>query len=201
MSPLGDDVSINTQNTNLSSSSIQVFSKEKDFVVFGFDKRITTGCLVEVTIRDPFDGNYHIKVVSKATGQLASLVLSQKEASKIEAWYEANSANSSDVAEIHELLVSLFKEADVDGTKTLAHDEFISCMEKAELGISSHELHLVMAEADDNDDGVIDYDEFVPIALDLIHAFKARAHARRKQQNQTEQIDEEVRERQLTEGQ
>jgi len=156
------------------------------------DKEITSGCVVNVRMKDPWDGNYNIEVVSKTTGQLASKVITKKEASKIEAWYEANHVNSSDLAELHGLLISLFKEADVDNTKTLAYDEFIACMEKAELGISSHELHLVMAEADDNDDGVIDYDEFVPIALDLIQAFKARAHARRKQQEQSEQVDEEA---------
>ena len=76
--------------------------------------------------------------------------------------------------ELSELLSGLFMEADQSGTGSLKYEEFIRCMEKADLGIEAHELRLVMAEADDNDDGVIDYDEFVPIAIDLIKAFKAR---------------------------
>lgn len=43
-----------------------------------------------------------------------------------------------------------------------------------DLGISGHELRMIIAEADENDDGVIDYREFVPVAIELIQSFKAR---------------------------
>lgn len=48
-----------------------------------------------------------------------------------------------------------------------------------DLGISGHELRMIIAEADENDDGVIDYREFVPVAIELIQSFKARQEVRR----------------------
>lgn len=45
---------------------------------------------------------------------------------------------------------------------------------RLDLGISGHELRMIIAEADENDDGVIDYREFVPVAIELIQSFKAR---------------------------
>jgi hypothetical protein len=45
-------------------------------------------------------------------------------------------------------------------------------MEQVELGISPQELRFVISEADENENGVVDYEEFVPLAVDLIQAHK-----------------------------
>ena len=49
-----------------------------------------------------------------------------------------------------------------------------------------------MAEADENDDGSINYNEFLPISIDLISSFKARRHAQRQQQAIEDKISEEA---------
>jgi Ca2+-binding EF-hand superfamily protein len=63
-------------------------------------------------------------------------------------------------------------------TGYLTFDQFQQLMEKINLGISSQELRFVISEADENENGVIDFDEFVPVAADLIQSFRARAKAK-----------------------
>lgn len=41
-------------------------------------------------------------------------------------------------------------------------------MDKADLGLNKAQIRTVMMEADVSGDGVIDYEEFVPIAVDLV---------------------------------
>ena len=47
-------------------------------------------------------------------------------------------------------------------------------MEEADLGLNRAELQLLMQEADEDGDGTISYEEFMPIAIDLVASFKAR---------------------------
>ena len=67
--------------------------------------------------------------------------------------------------------------ADIDGSNTLSLSEFKEVMRMADLGLSDREVSRVLAEADVNDDGVIDYAEFVPLAVDLVQGLYARADA------------------------
>eukprot|EP00903_Cladosiphon_okamuranus_P006391 g6256.t1 len=64
--------------------------------------------------------------------------------------YSANGGNLND------LLSKLFKEADKEGKGFLTPEQLTSIMQNAELGLTGPELHLVIAEADDNADGTID---------------------------------------------
>ncbi|CAM9646932.1 unnamed protein product, partial [Phaeothamnion confervicola] len=70
----------------------------------------------------------------------------------------------------------LFSEADSDGNGHLSRREFadIFGMLAGELGLSEKDVLLVMAEADENDDGVIEYAEFVPVAADLVVTLMAK---------------------------
>ena len=43
-----------------------------------------------------------------------------------------------------------------------------------DIGLTSKQIKMVMAEIDENEDGVIEYREFMPVMVDLIHAFQAR---------------------------
>lgn len=40
----------------------------------------------------------------------------------------------------------------------------------ADVGLTTKHVLKVMAEADDNDDGVIEYKEFLPVAMEIIQA-------------------------------
>jgi hypothetical protein len=154
--PAPDDASV---SSSMSQSMQTVFSGTKTFSVFGIDKTKTSDCVVEVLMREPWDGSLSIRVVSKTEGLLASKKLGLDAAKKLEAYNSSHQQGAQDILELHELLTSLFMEADVTKSGELKYEEFIRCMEKADLGISAPELRLVMAEADDNDDGVIDYEE------------------------------------------
>lgn len=76
--------------------------------------------------------------------------------------------------EMEQVLVQLFREADVDGNNVLSLPEFKSVMAKANLGLDDKQMKLLMAEADSDSDGQIDYFEFVPLAVDLITSLQAK---------------------------
>jgi Ca2+-binding EF-hand superfamily protein len=78
--------------------------------------------------------------------------------------------------ELLERVTYLFNAADVDGNGYLDRQEFKSVFEslKTELGLSNKAIKQIMAEADENDDGVIEYAEFVPIACDVINMLEAK---------------------------
>ena len=54
-----------------------------------------------------------------------------------------------------------FKELDSDGNGYISKNEFASVMKKQSVKFTKAQLNAMMAEADKNGDGKIDYDEFV----------------------------------------
>ena len=72
------------------------------------------------------------------------------------------------------LLKDLFKEADTDQSGALSMTECKEVIRLANLGLSDREVGRLLAEADVNQDGEIDYEEFVPIAVDLVQGLYAR---------------------------
>ena len=79
--------------------------------------------------------------------------------------------------DLRNLLIRLFKESDLDNSGFLAFDEFENLLAKNEIGLSGNELRFVIAEADNNGNGVVEFEEFIPLAIDLIQAFRARTSA------------------------
>jgi len=79
--------------------------------------------------------------------------------------------------EIKEVMLNLFKNADADGSNTLSLAEFKALLYQTDLGLSNREMARLLQEADVNDDGVIDYSEFLPLAIDLIQGMYAREDA------------------------
>ena len=78
--------------------------------------------------------------------------------------------------ELIERVTFLFDQADADGNGYLDRQEFKEVFKslKNELGLSNKMVKQIMAEADENDDGVIEYKEFVPIAVDVINVLEAK---------------------------
>lgn len=107
---------------------------------------------------------------------------------------QVSKSDWDDAHDLQEMLLTCFHEADVNGNGTLSQDEFKMLLEDSELGLSAAELELLVSEADENDDAEINYEEFLPIAIDLLQSFKARRYAKRLQ----EQVDERVTEATLT---
>ena len=80
-------------------------------------------------------------------------------------------------AELAEMLSTLFHQADKDGSGALSIAEFKAVFQPSlfNLHLSSNEVRRVISEFDVNGDGEIDYAEFVPLAVDLVQGFYARA--------------------------
>ena len=80
-------------------------------------------------------------------------------------------------ASMHELekqLVALFAESDKGGNGALDQKEFKALMATSSLGLRPTELRRLLAEADEDADGNVSYAKFVPIAMEVLHAMRAR---------------------------
>ena len=62
----------------------------------------------------------------------------------------------------------MFMTADINNSGTLDTAEFISCLRRLDLGLTRKEITFVMSECDANQDGLISYQEFVPLCFDLL---------------------------------
>ena len=71
------------------------------------------------------------------------------------------------------VMKAIFKAADDNGNGVLDRKEFLQIMRQADLGLTSKDLNLLLAEADINDDGTVNYMQFVPIAMDVIKCREA----------------------------
>ena len=101
-------------------------------------------------------------------------------------------SDTMDLKSLRGQLVSLFKELDLDHNGYLTFDEFEELMARSQVGIGGSDLRTVLDEADDNGNGVVDYDEFIPLAIDMILAFRARSSAQEWVRRKDCQVDEEV---------
>ena len=94
-------------------------------------------------------------------------------------------------AELEELLVSLFREADKDGSGALSLHEFKDCLASVDLGLPESEARRILCEADINGDNEIEYAEFVPLAVDLVQSMYAKMEAQAlKEAEEAEALEE-----------
>ena len=70
--------------------------------------------------------------------------------------------------ELTACLESIFREVDADGSGTLSREEFSNALSGMELGLTRREINSLMFQIDQNDDGCISYQEFMPLAFDLL---------------------------------
>eukprot|EP00611_Tribonema_gayanum_P020589 TRINITY_DN377_c0_g1_i5.p1 TRINITY_DN377_c0_g1~~TRINITY_DN377_c0_g1_i5.p1 ORF type:complete len:536 (-),score=229.31 TRINITY_DN377_c0_g1_i5:30-1637(-) len=76
--------------------------------------------------------------------------------------------------ELEASIREVFRGVDVDGNGTLDRAEFLKCLRDSGLGFTRRELNLMMTVVDRNNDGVIDYEEFVPVAFNMLLDMVAR---------------------------
>jgi len=86
---------------------------------------------------------------------------------------EAAAANDSrpqlTQEQLEEELRALFDKYDEDGSGTLTLQEFKEAMAAVNLGLSEKEMKQLLIEADVNDDGVIEYNEFLNMIRELLN--------------------------------
>jgi Ca2+-binding EF-hand superfamily protein len=95
--------------------------------------------------------------------------------------------------EMQEMILDMFLRADDDGNGYLDRGEFKRVLRDSDLKLTKKDIRNVMAECDENDDGVIEYREFMPIMVDLIGAARARdeAEAQREMDEMDAQFEAE----------
>jgi len=67
--------------------------------------------------------------------------------------------------ELEEAALQIFQAYDVDNSGTLERSEFIECIRSMDMGMTRKEILYIMAQADVNKDGVVSYEEFLPVAI------------------------------------
>ena len=94
--------------------------------------------------------------------------------------------------EMTDFVTDLFLEFDADQNGSLDRKEFKAVMRTAKLGLSNKDIRGIMAEADDDGNGLIEYREFVPLMVDLLTALKAKEQAAQNRLDEEEATREEV---------
>jgi calmodulin len=63
---------------------------------------------------------------------------------------------------------SIFKLADKDESGTLERHEFMNILKSVDIDISPFEMEILLSEIDSNNNGLIDFEEFIPVCAELL---------------------------------
>jgi Ca2+-binding EF-hand superfamily protein len=141
----------------------------------------TRNCVVHVFVsRDVHDDYVYMTVV---TANPPYKKLSEKRVTidelfdVVETVRNIDQMAEEDASSLRILLRNIFVEADEDHSGHLSFSELQVLLDKINLGLSSADLRSIVAEADVDESGFVDYEEFVPIAIDMVLGYRARARA------------------------
>ena len=70
--------------------------------------------------------------------------------------------------QLEQMMFSVFNAADTDGSGALDRKEFARCLKSAELGLTRKEINLLLSEVDADGDGMVTYEEFVPLCFNIL---------------------------------
>merc|ERR1719230_1067730 len=70
--------------------------------------------------------------------------------------------------EVESTMMGIFSRADVDGSGGLSVAEFQKCCRDADIGLTRKEINYLMHQCDVDGDGVITYEEFVPLCFEML---------------------------------
>ena len=70
--------------------------------------------------------------------------------------------------ELNYKLRELFAVADRDANGFLTRAEFLECVKSDKLNLTRRQINVMMGEFDEDPDGNLTYEEFVPIAIDVL---------------------------------
>lgn len=90
----------------------------------------------------------------------------EKDAAKEEAYNHLINGFSRE--QVEAIMTDAFRQADADNSGYLDASEFRACIRSADLGLTRKEINVLMAQADEDGDGNISYEEFVPVSFEIL---------------------------------
>ena len=94
--------------------------------------------------------------------------------------------------ELSEFIMDQFMKYDTDGSGYLDRKEFKALLTGTEMGLSKKDARRLLSEADENDDGVLEYTEFVPIMTEIVSNMRAKEVAREMKEEEEDDAREQV---------
>ena len=101
---------------------------------------------------------------AKASAKAARAEEAEERRDAVEAYFVHGMSRD----ELDWMLRSVFERCDADGSGYLDRKEFTKALKSAEVGLTKKEINLLLSEVDFNDDGVIEYAEFVPVCFEIL---------------------------------
>ena len=89
-------------------------------------------------------------------------------------------------------LEKMFHEADVDKSGKLTYGEFKDAFRGLTYGLSENDINTLVALADENNDGLIDWEEFIPVGIESIKTFFSRNKALQRAKTTDKEINKEA---------
>jgi len=71
-------------------------------------------------------------------------------------------------ASVERLIRKVFMESDVDNNGVLDKGEFLACIRQLDFGLTTKEINFLLSTVDINNDGLVSYEEFCPMANDIL---------------------------------
>jgi len=155
------------------SLSYKEFKKVLQTAKFGFEKEDVRRMLMEAD--EDGDGNIDYNEFLPVGVDIVQSIYARKEAVAAKEAMDAEVQEAARTALLHgmtkqqykDLLNTYFK-AHAGDAGVLTREQFKQALQNAELGLTRHEINLIMAEVDANNDGVIDVNEFDNVFFEML---------------------------------
>ena len=93
---------------------------------------------------------------------------------------------------LRKALYEIFFDADKDKSGSLTYDEFREAFKNLSYGLNDNDVYTLIALADENEDGKINWEEFIPVGIEGIKTFYARNKALQKAKEDEKEIEKEA---------
>lgn len=154
----------------------------------------TRNCVVEIAIaNDVYNENFYYSVSSstppyrKFSSGAIPIDLAFDLTHRV-----TTTTTEEDLYAMRSLFHNLFQQADRDHSGSLSFLEVQSIVERINVGLSPQEISLIIAAADVDASGEVDYNEFVPLAVDMVHTMRTKAKAKQRISDISESVTDLV---------
>ena len=86
----------------------------------------------------------------------------------------------------------MFEEADIEKQGKLSYQEFYDAFKTLSYGLGENDIKTLTALADENNEGLIEWEQFIPIGIDSIKTFFARNKMLQRAKSYERELDKEA---------